>query len=112
MILEDWLVLDSQMENTTMLISLCPTSTASSTISSRFVAQHHLSALTLVADTVSPPHLQWKFPKATGFFFLSTISLILAFRFVNVLRYVFKASYVLFASRRPFAFSSLSSPGF
>jgi hypothetical protein len=40
----------------------------------------------------------WKFPKATGFFFFSTISLIFAFRYVNVLRYVFKAAYMLFAA--------------
>jgi len=39
----------------------------------------------------------WKFPRATGFFFLSAISLIFAFRFVNVLRYIFKATYILFA---------------
>jgi len=38
----------------------------------------------------------WKFPRATGFFFFSAISLIFAFRFVNVLRYVFKATYLLF----------------
>jgi len=38
----------------------------------------------------------WKFPKATGFFFFSTISLIFAFRYINVLRYVFKAAYMLF----------------
>ncbi|KAI5848932.1 Reticulon-domain-containing protein [Tricharina praecox] len=40
----------------------------------------------------------WKSPKATGFFFFSTISLIFAFRYVNVLRYVFKAAYMLFAA--------------
>lgn len=39
----------------------------------------------------------WKYPKATGFFFFATISLISAFRYVNVLRYVFKAAYMLFA---------------
>ncbi|KAI5797681.1 Reticulon-domain-containing protein [Geopyxis carbonaria] len=39
----------------------------------------------------------WKFPKATGFFFFTAISLIFAFRYVNVLRYVFKAAYMLFA---------------
>ncbi|CAZ83119.1 unnamed protein product [Tuber melanosporum] len=38
----------------------------------------------------------WKFPRATGFFFFAAISLIFAFRFVNVLRYVFKATYILF----------------
>jgi hypothetical protein len=46
-------------------------------------------------DKITP--FQWKFPKATGFFFFSTISLIFAFRYVNVLRYVFKAAYMLFA---------------
>ncbi|KAA8914546.1 Reticulon-domain-containing protein [Sphaerosporella brunnea] len=40
----------------------------------------------------------WKHPKATGFVFFSTISLIFAFRYVNVLRYVFKGAYVLFAT--------------
>lgn len=39
----------------------------------------------------------WKFPKATGFFFFTAITLIFAFRYVNVLRYVFKAAYMLFA---------------
>jgi hypothetical protein len=39
----------------------------------------------------------WKYPKATGFFFFATISLICAFHYVNVLRYVFKAAYMLFA---------------
>lgn len=41
--------------------------------------------------------VQWKYPRATGFFFFSIISLITAFRFINVLRYVFKAAYLLFA---------------
>lgn len=41
--------------------------------------------------------VQWKYPRATGFFFFSVISLITAFRFINVLRYVFKAAYLLFA---------------
>ena len=44
---------------------------------------------------------QWKFPRATGFFFLSAISLIFAFRFVNVLRYIFKLTYLLFAGELP-----------
>ncbi|KAF8537593.1 Reticulon-domain-containing protein [Trichophaea hybrida] len=39
----------------------------------------------------------WKFPKATGFFFLSTISVIFAFHYINVLRYVFKGLYMAFA---------------
>lgn len=39
----------------------------------------------------------WKYPKATGFCFFATISVICAFRYVNVLRYVFKAAYMLFA---------------
>ncbi|KAL7276535.1 hypothetical protein RUND412_000458 [Rhizina undulata] len=42
--------------------------------------------------------LTWKYPRATGFFFFSLVSLILAFHYVNVLRYVFKAAYILFAS--------------
>jgi len=39
----------------------------------------------------------WKFPRATGFTFASTIIAILAFHYVNVLRYAFKGLYVLFA---------------
>ncbi|KAH0605877.1 uncharacterized protein H6S33_004334 [Morchella sextelata] len=40
----------------------------------------------------------WKYPRATGFFFFSVISMITAFRFINVLRWVFKGAYLLFAS--------------
>jgi len=40
----------------------------------------------------------WKFPRATGAVFLSTILSIIAFRYVNVLRYLFKATYMLFAA--------------
>ncbi|KAI5821210.1 Reticulon-domain-containing protein [Pyronema omphalodes] len=40
----------------------------------------------------------WKFPTASGFFFLSTIFTIVAFRYVNVLRYVFKALYMSFGA--------------
>jgi hypothetical protein len=40
----------------------------------------------------------WKFPRATSFIFLSILSTIFAFRFINVLRYVFKAAYLLLGS--------------
>ncbi|TGZ78158.1 hypothetical protein EX30DRAFT_343539 [Ascodesmis nigricans] len=40
----------------------------------------------------------WKFPKATGICFFSAVATILAFHYVNVLRYVFKAGYMLFAA--------------
>jgi len=40
----------------------------------------------------------WKFPRATGAVFFSTVLSIIAFRYVNVLRYLFKATYMLFAA--------------
>jgi len=38
----------------------------------------------------------WKFPKATGAAFFLSLSVLVAFRYVNVLRYVFKAAYMTF----------------
>ncbi|KAF8455289.1 Reticulon-domain-containing protein [Kalaharituber pfeilii] len=40
----------------------------------------------------------WKYPRATSFIFLSILSTIFAFRFVNVMRYVLKAAYILLGS--------------
>lgn len=40
----------------------------------------------------------WKYPRASGLIFISLLSTILAFRFVNVMRYVFKAAYLLLGS--------------
>lgn len=37
----------------------------------------------------------WKFPRATSCIFFSLLSAIFAFRFINVMRYVFKAAYLL-----------------
>lgn len=37
----------------------------------------------------------WKYPRASALIFISLLSTILAFRFVNVMRYVFKAAYLL-----------------
>lgn len=40
----------------------------------------------------------WKYPRATLLIFGGLMSTILAFRFVNVMRYVFKAAYILFGA--------------
>lgn len=40
----------------------------------------------------------WKFPRATLFIFMSILSTIFAFRFINVMRYIFKAAYLLLGS--------------
>lgn len=40
----------------------------------------------------------WKYPRGSGLIFMSLLSTILAFRFVNVMRYVFKAAYLLLGS--------------
>ncbi|KAF8456690.1 Reticulon-domain-containing protein [Terfezia claveryi] len=40
----------------------------------------------------------WKYPRASALIFISLLSTILAFRFVNVMRYVFKAAYLLLGS--------------
>jgi len=40
----------------------------------------------------------WRYPRATAFIAVSVLSTILAFHYVNVLRYVFKGAYLLFAS--------------
>jgi len=40
----------------------------------------------------------WKYPRASGLIFTSLLSTILAFRFVNVMRYIFKVAYLLLGS--------------
>lgn len=40
----------------------------------------------------------WKYPRASLLIFTSLLSTILAFRFVNVMRYIFKAAYLLLGS--------------
>jgi len=40
----------------------------------------------------------WKFPRATLVIFASLLSTIFAFRFINVIRYIFKAAYLLLGS--------------
>jgi len=40
----------------------------------------------------------WKYPRASGVIFTSLLSTIFAFRFINVMRYIFKAAYLLLGS--------------
>jgi len=56
----------------------------------------------------------WKFPRATGITFGVLLSTIVAFHYVNVLRYVFKGMYLLFAASAvaEFAGKPLGMQGF
>jgi len=56
----------------------------------------------------------WKFPRATGISFAAALSLIITSGYVNILRYVFKAMYLLFAASAvaEFAGKPLGMQGF
>lgn len=56
----------------------------------------------------------WKFPRASGVVFAGSVSVILAFHFIDVLRYVLKGLYLSFAavSAAEFAGKTLTGKGF